>query len=278
MEDAEQSEEIQGSGARDGHGPRVAQTGNTDTLATRDTNLDREGETSEQPISNSLPYLIRRTPIVLKAAIGNVMHQQELPDFLDDIQRHPALSTLPFRLNEPTRINIWHSIRVRVPPSPHYPYEELCRIYAKPTIGDKPAQFDTIMFTPSATTGNSETRASNTSKLRDYSIGRLRLLFSLSPTAVMPNPPTMAYVHLFTSPGPVSAVSGFHGVGKCMTRGNARHAVIFASQIVRPCPLSPIFCGEADRDVKGTESLSHYDKFYVNKYRHPRDFCFIHEL
>lgn len=95
----------------------------------------------------------------------------------------------------------------------------------------------------------------------------------------MPDPPLMAYVQRFTTiPHVTSGVSGFYAVSKSQHRGSPRYEVVAASQIARPCPLSPIIKGRASRGVEGHESLDHYDSFYINKFRRPRDFSFIHSM
>jgi hypothetical protein len=58
--------------------------------------------------------------------------------------------------------------------------------------------------------------------------------------------------------------------------GRHSNNVIFASQIVRLCPLSPIIRGIADRDADRDNVLERYESFYVNKYRNIQDYTFIH--
>jgi hypothetical protein len=87
----------------------------------------------------------------------------------------------------------------------------------------------------------------------------------------------MAYVQRFTAiPHRPSGVSGFYAVAKALDQGSPRYEVISASQIARPCPLSPLLKGSATRGVLGHESLNHYDTFYINKHRTPHEFLFLH--
>lgn len=88
----------------------------------------------------------------------------------------------------------------------------------------------------------------------------------------------MAYVQRFSkiSPRP-SGNSGFFAVGKAYRRNRLHYECIPLEQVIRPCPLSPIFNGPADPDVEGHASLDHYCRFYVNKYRNPHDFAWIHQ-
>jgi hypothetical protein len=111
----------------------------------------------------------------------------------------------------------------------------------------------------------------------DYAIGRIALVFALKPSIEAPAPRTMVYVQRFTAiPRTPSGVSGFYAVAKAFDRGEPRYEVISASQIARPCPLSPVFKGPATRGVPGHEVLDHYSKFYINKYRTPHEFLFLH--
>lgn len=88
----------------------------------------------------------------------------------------------------------------------------------------------------------------------------------------------MAYVERFTAISKQrSGNSGFHTVGKSRVLGRTRYECVFLEQVIRPCPLSPIIKGAAKRDVEGHDSLSHYDSFYINKYRNPRDYAWIHQ-
>jgi hypothetical protein len=103
------------------------------------------------------------------------------------------------------------------------------------------------------------------------------LLFALKPSVEVPKPILMAYVQRFTQiPHVPSGVSGFYGVAKAKNRGLFRYEAIAASQIARPCPLSPQIKGPAIRGVEGCQSLDRYVDFYINKYRTPHDFLFIH--
>jgi hypothetical protein len=87
----------------------------------------------------------------------------------------------------------------------------------------------------------------------------------------------MAYVQRFTAiPRAPSGVSGFYAVAKALDRDLPRYEVILAEQIARPCPLSPVFKGSAIRGVVGHESLDRFSKFYINKYRTPHEFLFLH--
>jgi hypothetical protein len=111
----------------------------------------------------------------------------------------------------------------------------------------------------------------------DYSVGRVVLLFSLAPSTEVPQPRLMAYVQRFTAiPRSPSGTSGFYAVAKLRSQGAPRYEVITVSQIARLCPLAPVMEGQAHRDVASYDALDHYEKFYINKYRTPHDFAFLH--
>lgn len=112
--------------------------------------------------------------------------------------------------------------------------------------------------------------------LADYSVGRLALIFALTPSLNDPEPILMAYVQRFTTiPRTPSGTSGFYAVAKAVNRGASRFETIAAAQLARPCPLSPLIKGAATRGVIGHQSLDHYQQFYINKYRTPNDYFFL---
>ncbi|KAF8594833.1 hypothetical protein BDV93DRAFT_565007 [Ceratobasidium sp. AG-I] len=89
--------------------------------------------------------------------------------------------------------------------------------------------------------------------LPDYSVGRLALIFALTPSRDDPEPILMAYVQRFTSiPRTPSGTSGFYAVAKAVDCGASRFETIAAAQLARPCPLSPLIKGPATRGVLGT--------------------------
>jgi hypothetical protein len=105
------------------------------------------------------------------------------------------------------------------------------------------------------------------------------MFFTLHPSIEIPKPGLMAYVQRFTSiPKAPSRVSGLYVVAKLLRRNSPCYEIIAASQIARPCPLSPYIVGAATPQVGGSDAFLCYDKFYINKYRTPRDFTFIHSV
>lgn len=209
------------------------------------------------------------------------------------MRAHPYFQALPIDVNDAARIHIWTMLRVTVPGSTYYRHQETYRIYSQPPLGKQAARADPILYLP---TNSNRIRVPESESLHgmakeastrlipltitlDYLIGRVALLFSLAPSTLVPEPQLMAYVQRFTPvPRTTAGASGFYAVAKARNRGTPRYEVIAASQIARPCPLSPIIEGRANRAVTGHASLDHYDRFYINKYRTPRHFSFIHSI
>jgi hypothetical protein len=112
----------------------------------------------------------------------------------------------------------------------------------------------------------------------DYRVGRLVLIFSLTPSAELPNPRKMVYMESFSAMSrQYSSTSGFYAVAKARTHGRPRYRCAYLDQVIRPCPLSPIIKGPAQRGMEGHDSLDHYFNFYINKYRNPHDYAWMHQ-
>jgi hypothetical protein len=87
----------------------------------------------------------------------------------------------------------------------------------------------------------------------------------------------MAYVQCFTKiPQQPSKTSGFYAIAKAKAYGQPRYECVSLDQIIRPCPLAPIIRGAATPEIEGHASLDHYDEFYINKYRNPHDYAWVH--
>jgi hypothetical protein len=111
----------------------------------------------------------------------------------------------------------------------------------------------------------------------DYRVGRLALVFALPASDEVPIPRVMTLVQRFSPiPETTNGASGFYRVKKLMSRGLPRFEVVATSQVARLCSLAPRIEGPAARGVEGNKSLVHYDQFYINTYRNPRDFLFVH--
>ncbi|KAG8736283.1 hypothetical protein FRC10_009482 [Ceratobasidium sp. 414] len=68
----------------------------------------------------------------------------------------------------------------------------------------------------------------------------------------------------------------FPAVKKTMNCRQSHYEIIAASQITWPCLLLPIVNQAATQGVEDLGSLDHYEQFYINKYRIPSDFLFLH--
>ena len=101
------------------------------------------------------------------------------------------------------------------------------------------------------------------------------MIFRLSPTALVPNPPLMAYVQAFSQiPRSADKINGLLMVKK--RDGRRMHRIVLASDIVRLSPLAPVICGSAPQDVDCDNVLDRYSDFCLNKYRNIDDFMFMY--
>ncbi|KAG8723018.1 hypothetical protein FRC09_005099 [Ceratobasidium sp. 395] len=194
-------------------------------------------------------------------------HGLDLKQMLHEIKHSPYLTALPTTIDQHTRIDTWHALRVHArPPKAGSTSKTLKmqRIRSKPG-----AQNDPVLYV------TSENTPVSTAKLKDCSIGQIRLIFRLTPTILIPKPPLMTYVRTFTKiPPSACRISGLLKVSK--TDGRWQHRIVLASEIVRLCPLAPIMRGPAPRDVSRDNVLEHFSDFYLNKYRSMDDFMFIY--
>jgi hypothetical protein len=110
--------------------------------------------------------------------------------------------------------------------------------------------------------------------MADCSIGQARLIFRLTPTTLVPNPPLMVYVRVFTKiPQSACRTTGLCKVKKA--DGQRQYRLVPATDLVRICPLSPIILGRAQRDVNCDNMLERYTDLYLNKYRNIEDYTFM---
>ncbi|CUA74203.1 hypothetical protein RSOLAG22IIIB_11042 [Rhizoctonia solani] len=247
------------------------------------------------PLLNAVEsYAISKQPSFSSVNFADLLRDVNLPDFLCNLARHPYFGTLPFSIDALTDFYFWDSFRVRIPTSQFAPEPRLARIYAisglkeHRTVIPKPGptpRSDAVFYLPCSDPDFNHADAklhdldTNYQTLADYRVGRLVLIFSLALTTEVPIPRLMAYVERFTAISKKrSGVSGPHAVAKSTILGRTRYECVFLDQIIRPCPLAPIINGPAERGIEGHESLSYYNSFYINKYRHPRDFAWLHQL
>ncbi|KAG8737099.1 hypothetical protein FRC12_017270 [Ceratobasidium sp. 428] len=163
-----------------------------------------------------------------------------------------------------TLCDLWQSIRIKAPLDPS---TDLQRIRtAKNTwssTSDVPGP-DPILYTsPDGPTPTAQ------AQIHEYSVGLLHTLFRPTPSRRFPNPPLLAYVLRFSKIPTRRDIDTNLPIVKKDLAGNGRHrgTLIPARCIIQLCPLSPVIKGEANRTVTPESSLSHYDSFYVNRYR-----------
>ncbi|KAG9091599.1 hypothetical protein FS749_016423 [Ceratobasidium sp. UAMH 11750] len=221
-------------------------------------------------------YRAAKYPNVKALCIGAVARDMGFPKLLQHLQAHPYFASIPIQIHGGTQISLWNILRVHVPASLYSPTETIERIHCHSGLDKKTPEkrSDAIFYLP--TTSPIRIRVPEEEILHNYAVGRLLLLFALKPSHEVPHPLLMAYVQRFSAiPQTPSGNNGFYAVAKMQRRGSPCYEAIAASQIARPCPLAPRFKGPAARGVVGHESLEHYQEFYINRYRTPRNFFFL---
>lgn len=235
---------------------------------------------------------------------SDILEKLNIPDFLDNVTKHPSFQNRPGLTDGDMRFHLWNSVQVRVPTSRFAPEARAARIHAvsgldaKVTRRKRPLvpRSDAIFYRPTNTNVNDElanihgeshrddTRSccihvNHDRRIRvDYRVGRLVLIFAVASSPDNLKPPMLAYVERFTKVSKAaSSISGFHAVAKSQILGHRRYDCILLDQVVRPCPLAPIIKGPAARDVEGHRSLEHYQHFYINKYQNPHNYAWIHQ-
>ncbi|QRV92596.1 hypothetical protein RhiJN_20614 [Ceratobasidium sp. AG-Ba] len=197
--------------------------------------------------------------------ISRVFHLGLQP-FLRAIKRNSFLSSLPITVNEYTYVDTWDALRTFLHPQKPHAKTKMERMRAKPARGESAAQCDPVFYVPSGVNDPSFIQ------LQDCSVGQLRVLFRLMPTTLVPTPPLMACVEIFTKiPRTHTTAPVLHKISKRL----GQYEIIFASQIMRLCSLAPVFSGPAARDVDRSNVLERYTTFYVNKYRNVLDYAFV---
>ncbi|KAG8702415.1 hypothetical protein FRC08_003497 [Ceratobasidium sp. 394] len=209
---------------------------------------------------------VNKTPSIRRKPIQQVCQLYGLG--LEELMRHIGwsahLNNLPFPIDEYTEIDVWQALRARLPVAAYKSGTRMQCIRSKPAIRDRAAKFDPILYV------NSEGRTARTAKLR----GQVQLIFRLTPTTLVPNPPMMAYLHAFSIiPRSACKITGLLTVSK--VDGQNKHRLVLASGIVRLCPSAPVIHGCAPRDVDRHNVLERFSRFYLNKYRSIDDYIFM---
>lgn len=205
------------------------------------------------------------------------------------IQSHPDLACVSAAVSAETRIDIWDSIRIQVSTDS----DDLQQIRAGLRASNHNECPDPVLYVSNGDTelGRVGLRGmyctsplalacANKLILTDCSAGLLHSLLRLRPTKNFENPPLMAYINELSNPSDrFDRCSGMHIVHKVTGRNNVQRArLIPARNIVQLCPLAPVIQGKADRTVKSTTSLAHYQSFYVNKYHDVEEHQFMHVI
>ncbi|KAG8700600.1 hypothetical protein FRC09_005857 [Ceratobasidium sp. 395] len=196
------------------------------------------------------------------AAIGKVLGE---PSLLALIQAIPDITEEDYPLTPDTLCDLWQSIRIQAPLEPS---ADVQRIRAAKNIWsgtDDTAGPDPVLYTsptePSTLTPQTP--------IHGYSVGLLHTLFRPTPNPRFPNPPLLAYVLRFKKiPARRDIDTNLYIVKKdYASNGHQRGVLVPARCIIQLCPLSPVIKGAADRTITPETSLSHYDTFYINRYK-----------
>ncbi|KAG8732995.1 hypothetical protein FRC11_009448 [Ceratobasidium sp. 423] len=239
-------------------------------------------------LSWDIPRAVQTTPSPLhriklredcKIRVETLLRIDDFGDFLNALCQHPYISQLPIVVYETTELHIWEAICIISPGTIHHPHPVEHHIIANlHSRSDSEAhpQWDPILYWPSGE--NAGVRELLNKQLHDYHVGRLALLFAIAPSPLLPQPRLLAYVQRFTSiPRRPGGPSGFFKVRKSRVGGGMSHyEIIDTVQIAWACPLAPVIKEQALRDVQGHQSLERYQEFYINGFRTPCDFSFIH--
>ncbi|KAG8768445.1 hypothetical protein FRC12_005555 [Ceratobasidium sp. 428] len=198
------------------------------------------------PVTEVPMYCAAKKANIRGTTIGAVTERLGFPKFLSHLRAHPYFSSLPIALDSQTPLDIWNCVHIILPQSLFCPVSKTRRLLAQSGLDGKDRRWDAAFYVPTDSPG-----------LRK---------------------PELEVVHeQFTSiPATPSSTTGLYPIAKRTQRGSPRYEVVAASQLARPCPLAPIFKGPATRGIVGHASLDHYKRFYINKYRTPYDFFFLH--
>ncbi|KAG8690521.1 plasma membrane H+-ATPase, partial [Ceratobasidium sp. 395] len=195
--------------------------------------------------TTSLPlYRIAKTPNTKSISIKDVARRLGFPKFLKHLGEHPYFASLP--INAGSILDVWRLIRITIPASTWCPEEEERPIFAHSGLEDShPRRWDVAFYVP--TDSPIQVRKPETEGIHSYSVGRIALVFALKPTFQVPKPRLMAYVQRFSEiPKTAAGLTGLYAVARLQDRqAQPRFEVIAASQIARPCPLSPLIKGPA---------------------------------
>jgi hypothetical protein len=79
-------------------------------------------------------------------------HKLDCQQLLRDVERSPALSSLPIAVDEYTQIDTWHSLRVHLPSNLSNPKAKMQYIRSKPASSNQAAKNDPVLFVTSSDT------------------------------------------------------------------------------------------------------------------------------
>ncbi|KAG9122176.1 hypothetical protein FRC07_001561 [Ceratobasidium sp. 392] len=221
-------------------------------------------------------YRVAKLPSIRSITVGDVMSRMRLPKFLHHIRQHPYFAMLGGTVDARTPLNVWNILRITIPTSLFCPTKKIRTLYAQSGLDGKDPRWDAGFYVPTDAPG---ARRPELETIHDFSVGRIALIFALSPSRNRPVPRLMLYMQRFTNiPASPGNNTGLLSISKKTEGGSLRYEIVAASQLARPCPLAPVIKGPAIPGVVGHDSFNHYKQFFINKYRTPYDFFFLHSF
>lgn len=235
---------------------------------------------------------INRAPATSRKSIQQTCHLYDLDlnQLMNEVGRSAYLTNLPVFVDEYTEIDTWDAIRTHLPSTAYRSGAKMQRIRAKRATGDTAAKNDPVLYVDPGQ-GDARTAKFHGTYLGlpnlyqftkfffiltvDCSVGQVKLIFRLTPTTLVPNPPLMAFVRAFSKiPSSANKTTGLLTIKQLDAQ--RRYRILLASDIVRLCPLAPVIHGKALRDVDCDNMLDRYSEFYLNKYRNIDDYMFMY--
>lgn len=118
------------------------------------TSIDTNKHRATFPTTSTSLHRIARAPTYRGIIVGLLLQELNLPQFLQHLYQHPLFAThTALDVDEGSRINIWSTLRIKIPPSTFYRTEQLIRIYAQPGIRGEEARCDPVFYVPTQTAG-----------------------------------------------------------------------------------------------------------------------------
>ncbi|KAB5589642.1 hypothetical protein CTheo_6915 [Ceratobasidium theobromae] len=169
---------------------------------------------------------INKKPSTHRKSIQEVCKQYNLDvdQLMLEVGRCAALAKLPISVDKYTEIDTWNVLRTLLHSTAHHSGARMQRIRAKPATRDHVAKHDPLLYVDSGQ------ELVEVAKLNDCLVGQAKLIFRLTPTTLVPDPPLMVYTRAFSRiPQSACRVTGLLSVKK--VDGRRQHRIVLASDI-----------------------------------------------